>query len=65
MAKLRRAVNREEGVLAECPLGGGMCVARELARGKVRTVTCGFYEGLHEDDRGKFSRCNLPDPCPR
>jgi hypothetical protein len=70
---LRRAVNRVDGVMAECPLGGGMCLTKELRRkgtapGRAgdrplsSSVVCGFYEGLHEDDRGKFARCDYPEP---
>ncbi len=61
MTKLRRAVNRDDGVIAECPLGGGSCVTRDR-RISPRPVTCGFYEGLHEDERGKFARCSRPEP---
>jgi len=62
MSKLRRAVNRDAGVTAVCPLGGGECLVREDVQGKMRAVPCGFYAGLHEDERGVFARCDCPDP---
>jgi hypothetical protein len=62
MTELKRAIRREEGLVAECERNG-MCQALVIIRGKVRQVDCGYFAGTHEDARGLHVRCSRPAPC--
>lgn len=63
MTELKRAIRRDEGLVAECD-DNGMCQARLLFQGKARHVDCGYFAGTHEDARGLHVRCRRPAPCP-
>jgi hypothetical protein len=61
MVELKRAIRRQEGLVAECE-DNGMCQARFLVQGKARRVDCGYFAGTHEDARGLLVRCRYQKP---